>query len=111
MEDREKKIVKVSMQGIFMNVFLVAFKALVGFLANSIAIILDALNNLSDTFSAIVTIIGAKLSNKAPDKEHPYGHGRIEYFAAVVVSIVVIIAGIASLRESILKIFEPAELN
>ena len=94
-----------------MNIFLVAFKAVVGFLANSIAIILDALNNLSDTISAVVTIVGAKLSNKAPDKEHPFGHGRIEYFAAVIVSIIVLMAGIASLRESILKIFEPAELN
>ena len=88
--DREKKIIKVSFQGIAMNLFLVLFKAIVGFLANSIAIILDAVNNLSDAISAIITIIGAKLSGKDPDKEHPFGHGRIEYFAAIIISMIVL---------------------
>ena len=70
--DREKIIVKTSVQGIIVNSILVVFKAIVGFLANSIVIILDAVNNLSDALSSIITIIGAKLASKAPDKEHPY---------------------------------------
>ena len=94
-----------------MNLFLVIFKGLVGFLANSIAIILDALNNLSDMLSALVTIVGAKLSNKAPDREHPYGHGRIEYFAAILIAVIIFLAGISSLKESIVKIIEPVKAD
>ncbi len=109
--DREKRIVKVSLQGIGLNLFLVIFKAIVGIIANSIAIILDAVNNFSDMISAIITIVGAKLSNKAPDKEHPYGHGRIEYFSAVIISMIVAAAGIAALRESFLKILEPVKAD
>ena len=109
--DREKKIVNASLKGIGMNLFLVIFKAIFGFLANSISIILDALNNFSDMISAVITIIGAKLSNKAPDKEHPFGHGRIEYFSAVIISIIVLTAGIAALRESVLKIIEPVKAD
>ncbi len=109
--DREKSIVKVSLQGIGMNLFLVIFKAIVGLIANSISIILDALNNFSDMISAIITIIGAKLSNKAPDKEHPFGHGRIEYFTAVAISLIVTGAGFMALRESIVKIFEPVKAD
>ena len=111
MEEREKKIIKVSIVGIAMNIFLVVFKAIVGFLANSIAIILDAVNNLSDTISATVTIVGTKLSTKSPDKEHPFGHGRIEYFSAVIVSMIVLLAGIGSLRESTIKIIEPVKAS
>ena len=107
--DREKKIIKVSMQGIGMNLFLVVFKTIVGILAHSIAIVLDALNNFSDMISAVVTIVGAKLSNKAPDKEHPFGHGRIEYFAAIIISMIVLWAGIIALKESVGKIIEPVQ--
>lgn len=78
--DRDKKIVKVSILGILVNLILVGFKAVVGLIASSIAIILDAVNNLSDALSSIITIIGTKLSGKRPDKKHPYGYGRIEYF-------------------------------
>ena len=92
-----------------MNLFLVIFKGLVGFLANSIAIILDAVNNLSDMFSALVTIIGTKLSHKAPDREHPYGHGRIEYITAILIAVIIFLAGLSSLRESIIKIIEPVK--
>ena len=93
------------------NLFLVIFKGLVGFLANSIAIILDALNNLSDMISAVVTIVGAKLSHKAPDREHPYGHGRIEYIAAVIIAAIVFLAGVSSLKESIVKVIEPVKAD
>ena len=81
--DRNKKIVKTSIIGIITNAILVVFKMIVGLIANSIAIVLDAVNNLTDVLSSLITIIGTKLANKKPDKEHPYGHGRIEYFTSV----------------------------
>lgn len=105
--DRNKQIVKVSIFGIVVNLILVAFKAVIGLIVNSIAIILDAVNNLSDALSSIITIIGTKLSNKKPDKKHPYGHGRIEYFSSVIIAVIVLIAGLTSLKESIEKILHP----
>ena len=73
--DREKIIVRTSAVGIAANVLLAAFKAFVGFVSNSIAVILDAVNNLSDALSSVITIIGAKLGAKKPDKKHPLGYG------------------------------------
>lgn len=107
--DREKVIVKVSIQGIIVNVILVVFKAFVGMMANSIAIILDAVNNLTDALSQVITIAGTKLSQKEPDKEHPYGYGRIEYISAIIVAALVIFAGVTSLKESAIKVIHPAE--
>ena len=104
---REKVIIKTSIIGIIANVFLVVFKALIGFLSNSIAIILDAVNNLSDALSSIITIIGTKLASKAPDKGHPLGHGRIEYLSAMIIAALVLYAGITSAIESINKIINP----
>ena len=109
--NREKKIIKASLHGILLNLFLVIFKATVGLIANSISIILDAVNNFSDMISAVVTIIGAKLSHKAPDREHPYGHGRIEYLAATTISIIVAAAGVMALKESFEKIINPVKAN
>lgn len=74
---RQEKIIKTSTIGIIVNLILVAFKTVIGILTNSIAITLDAINNLTDALSSIITIIGIKLAGKAPDKDHPYGHGRI----------------------------------
>ena len=108
---RNKEIIRVSILGIIVNLLLVIFKAFVGFLSNSIAIVLDAVNNLSDALSSIITIIGTKLSSKRPDKEHPYGHGRIEYFSAIIIALIVLIAGLASFKESIDKIIEPVKAN
>jgi len=105
--DREKTIVKTSIIGIITNVILAAFKAAVGLLANSIAIVLDAVNNLSDVLSSVVTIIGAKLAGKKPDKKHPLGHGRIEYISSMLVSGLVFYAGIVALIESVKKIIHP----
>jgi len=105
--DREKVIVKTSIIGIATNMVLAGFKALVGVLAHSVAIVLDAVNNLSDALSSLITIIGAKLAGKAPDKEHPYGHGRTEYISATVISVIVLYAGITSLVESVRKIINP----
>lgn len=104
---REEVIVRTSIIGVITNVLLAAFKAIVGLLASSIAVTLDALNNLSDALSSVITIIGAKLAGKAPDKEHPLGHGRIEYMSAMLVSAVVLYAGVAALIESIKKILHP----
>ena len=80
--NREKTIVRVSITGIVTNLLLVAFKAFVGLVSHSIAVILDAVNNLSDALSSVVTIIGAKLGAKQPDKKHPLGYGRIEYISS-----------------------------
>ena len=104
---REKAIVKTSIIGILTNVFLVVFKAVVGILSNSIAIILDAVNNLSDALSSVVTIIGAKLGAKQPDKKHPLGYGRIEYLSSMIVAAIVLYAGITSMVESVKAIFSP----
>lgn len=104
---REKTIVRTSIIGIVTNLLLVGFKAFVGLMSNSIAIILDAVNNLSDALSSVVTIIGAKLGAKQPDKKHPLGYGRIEYLSSMIVAALVLYAGITSLVESIKKIIHP----
>ena len=106
-QSREKTIVRTGIIGIAANIFLAAFKAGVGLLSNSIAVILDAVNNLSDALSSVITIVGTKLANRKPDKDHPLGHGRIEYLSALIVSAIVIYAGITSLIESVKKIIHP----
>ena len=105
--NREKTIVKTSVIGIVTNLLLVGFKAFVGLVSNSIAVILDAVNNLSDALSSVVTIIGAKLGAKQPDKKHPLGYGRIEYLSSMIVAALVLYAGITSLVESVKKIIHP----
>ena len=109
--ERNKKIVQTSILGIVVNIVLVVFKATVGVIVNSIAIILDAVNNLSDALSSIITIIGTKLSEKAPDKKHPYGHGRIEYFTSIIIAILVLAAGVTALKESVEKVINPEVAN
>ena len=106
-KSREQIIVKTSIIGIVANVFLAAFKAVIGLLTHSIAIVLDAVNNISDAGSSLITIIGTKLAAKAPDKKHPFGHGRIEYLSAMIISVIVLYAGITSLVESVKKIIHP----
>ena len=106
-QSREKIIVRTGIIGIAANIFLAAFKAGVGLLSKSIAVILDAVNNLSDALSSVITIVGTKLANRKPDKDHPLGHGRIEYLSALIVSAIVIYAGITSLIESVKKIIHP----
>lgn len=107
--DRNIKIVKTSIIGIITNIVLVAFKATIGLIVNSIAVILDAVNNLTDAISSIVTIVGTKLANKQPDKKHPYGHGRIEYFTSIIIAAIVLFAGVTAIKESFLKIINPGE--
>ena len=106
---REKEIIKVSIIGIIANIFLAAFKAVIGTLTNSIAITLDAVNNLSDVLSSIITIIGTRIASRKPDKKHPLGHGRVEYLSAGLIAIIVLYAGITSLVESVKKILNPSE--
>ena len=104
---REKVIVRTSVLGVLTNVLLAIFKASVGLASHSIAVTLDAVNNLSDALSSVVAIIGTKLAKKAPDRKHPFGYGRIEYLSAMIVSGIVLYAGITSVVESIKKIINP----
>ena len=106
-DSREKIIVRTSVIGIIANVFLAAFKAVIGLMSSSIAIIMDAVNNISDAGSSLITIIGTKLAGREPDKKHPFGYGRVEYLSAMVISVIVLYAGVTSLVESIKKIITP----
>ena len=105
--ERNRQIIRVSIVGVLANVLLAVFKAVVGLAAGAIAIVMDAVNNLSDALSSVITIVGTKLSERPADREHPFGHGRVEYFSAIVISLIVISAGVASLVESVKKIASP----
>lgn len=107
--NRSQKIIRTSIIGIVANVLLAAFKAVVGILASSVAIVMDAVNNLSDALSSVITIIGTKLSERPADREHPFGFGRVEYFSAIIIAVIVLSAGVTSLIESVKKIIEPTE--
>ncbi len=104
---REKVIVKTSIIGIMANVLLAGFKAVVGLMTNSIAIVLDAVNNISDAGSSLITIVGTKLAGREPDKKHPFGYGRIEYLSAMIISVIVLYAGVTSFVESVKQIISP----
>ena len=104
---RDKTIIRTSIIGILANVFLAAFKAVIGLTANSIAIVMDAVNNLSDAASSVITIVGTKLAGKEADRKHPFGYGRIEYLSAMVISMLVLYAGATALIESVKKIIHP----
>lgn len=105
--NRSNRIVRTSAIGIAANILLATFKATVGLLAGSVAIVMDAVNNLSDALSSVITIIGAKLSIRPADRKHPFGHGRIEYFSAIIIAVIVLMAGTTSLIESVKKIITP----
>ena len=100
--EREKIVIKTSVIGIITNIFLAAFKAGIGLLSNSIAIVLDAVNNISDAGSSIITIVGTKLAGKAPDKKHPFGH-----LSAMMIAVIILYAGTTSLIESVKQIIKP----
>ncbi|MBR6380372.1 MAG: cation transporter [Lachnospiraceae bacterium] len=104
---REKIIVRTSIIGIIANVFLAAFKAVIGLLSHSIAIVMDAVNNLSDAGSSLITIIGTRLAGREPDKKHPFGYGRIEYLSSMLISGIILYAGITSLVASVRAILRP----
>ena len=106
-ENRDKTIIRTSIIGILANVFLAGFKAVIGIMSNSIAIVMDAVNNISDAASSVITIVGTKLAGKQADKKHPFGYGRIEYLSAMVISLLVLYAGITAFTESVKKIIHP----
>lgn len=103
--------VLASIVGIFCNVFLFAVKFVVGFILHSVSVTADAFNNLSDAGSSIISFVGVKMAEKPADRDHPFGHGRIEYIAALVVSFLVLEVGFTFLKDSIGKIRTPEELN
>lgn len=104
---REKGIIRTSIISIIANIFLSIFKMIIGLISNSIAIILDAVNNLSDAMSSIITIVGTFLAHKPADKKHPYGHGRVEYITATIIAMIILYAGFTSFMESFDKIIHP----
>ena len=106
-ESREKTIIRTSIIGIATNVLLAGFKAAVGLISHSIAIVLDAVNNISDAGSSLITIVGTKLAGKEPDKKHPFGYGRIEYLSAMIIAVLILYAGITSFVESAKQIAAP----
>ncbi len=109
--NRDQIIVRTSIIGIIANIALAVFKAIVGIISGSIAIVLDAVNNLSDALSSVITIIGTKLAGRAPDKKHPFGHGRIEYLSAAIIAVIVLYAGITSLSEAVKQIIHPSRAS
>ena len=108
---REENIIKTSIIGIIANIILTLFKIFVGTVSGSIAIILDGVNNLSDALSSVITIIGMYLSSKPPNRKHPYGYGRIEYFTALIIAAIIITAGVESFIESVHKIISPTNVS
>ena len=97
--------------GIVTNLILFLIKLVIGIIANSVTIMADAFNNLSDFGSCIVTIIGFKLASKPADKEHPYGHARYEYVTGIIVSLLMLVMGVIFAKTSIEKIFAPEEIK
>lgn len=100
-----------SILGIVLNLFLFGIKLFAGILSSSIAVIADAFNNLSDSGSSIITMIGFKLAGQKPDKDHPFGHGRFEYISALIVSLIIILMGSELVKSSITKLISPEAIE
>ena len=107
---REKYGSVFSVFSIICNIIMVIFKLAVSFITNSVSIRADAFNNLSDVGSNLATLFGFKLSNKHPDADHPYGHGRMEYVSGMIVSFLILLMGFEAAKESVLKIIHPEEI-
>lgn len=108
---REQYGTLCSIVSIGCNIVLVVFKLMMGTITHSIAIQADALNNLSDVGSNLASLFGFKLANKHPDQEHPYGHGRMEYISGLIIAFLILLVGIQSLKDSVVKIFMPEAVN
>lgn len=108
---REKYGTVCSVLSIICNGFMVVFKLIFGFITNSVAIQADGLNNLSDMGSNLATFFGFKMAGKHPDSDHPYGHGRYEYITGLVIAFLILLVAFSSLKESIVKIISPEDLN
>ena len=109
--ERRKKIIGVSIIGIVANLLLGVLKAVLGLLSGSIALISDALNNITDSSSSLITIVGTKLAAKAPDKQHPFGHGRTEYLTSLLIGGIVFLTGFQSLISSVKVVFNKEYIN
>ncbi|HEY8892030.1 MAG TPA: cation diffusion facilitator family transporter [Clostridium sp.] len=96
--------------GIVVNLILFTVKLIIGIISNSIAVTADAFNNLSDVASSVITILGFKLASKPPDKEHPFGHGRLEYISGLIVSFLVMLVGIEFIKTSFGRIIHPSKV-
>ena len=103
--------VLASIVGIFCNVFLFIVKFVVGIVLHSVSVTADAFNNLSDAGSSVISFVGVKMAGKPADEDHPFGHGRVEYIAALVVAFLVLEVGFTFLKDSLAKIRMPEELN
>lgn len=110
-QNRNNQITKVSIVGIGANALLAAFKVVVGLLSNSVAVLLDAVNNVTDALSSAITIIGVKLAGRKPDSKHPFGYGRVEYFSAIIVAGIIFAAGVSSMVESVKAIIHPEQTS
>ncbi|MGN0960968.1 MAG: cation diffusion facilitator family transporter [Christensenellales bacterium] len=97
--------------GIICNGFIAVMGIVIGLLSGSISLIIQAINNLSDAGSSVITLFGFKLSSKPADKEHPFGHARVEYICGLVITVIMLVVGILSAKTSIEKIFKPEEIN
>jgi len=111
MEDRHERIVGASIAGVVINLVFVGLKTLIGALSGSVSVVVDAVNNGTDVLSALVTLFGVKLARRKPDKEHPHGHGRVEYIAAIVVGVIILLVGIGAALVSAPKISRPEVAN
>lgn len=110
-EDRLLISSYTSIYGLILNLLLVLFKGFLFLTTSSVSILADAINNLVDSVSSIVTLVGAKLSHIPPDKEHPYGHGRIEYISALIVSAFIFITGFQFIKVSVDRIINPVHIE
>ena len=108
---RQKYGILCGIVGICLNIFLFAGKLLAGWLSHSIAIMADAFNNLSDAGSSLILLFGFRLAGQKPDPEHPFGHGRLEYVAGLIVSMIIILMAVELMRTSAGKILHPEEIS
>ena len=109
--ERNRAIIQTSVFGIVGNLVISVFKLYAGVVANSVSIIADGVNNITDSLSAVITIIGTKLSEREPDREHPFGYGRIEYLSSLTIGIIILYAGLHALQESVLRILRPQPVS
>lgn len=109
--NRSREIIKTSCIGIACNILLSVFKFAVGVIANSISIKTDALNNLTDALSSVITIVGTRLSEKEPDRKHPFGYGRIEDITSLLIGIIILYAGVEAIRYSVNRIIHPEPVD
>ena len=110
-EVRERYGSVFSLFSVFCNILMVVMKLIISYISNSISIRADALNNLSDVGSNLATLIGFRLSNKSPDADHPYGHGRMEYVSGLIVSFLILLVAFQAVKEALIKILYPQDLN